>query len=467
MNEKYLSYIKERLKSNYDVNYREIQSNQGVIYIIFIDNMVDSKFISEYIIAPIINKRFIERNIEYIKKEVLVANSIGNINNEDEALLHILSGDVVIFFSFLEEIIYCEAKGFSRRSIQIPITEGGIKVPREGFVEAIKDNISMIRRKIKTGNFKLENFKLGNKTQTTVVMCYIEESASKKLIDYIRGKIQDINTEYVIDSNYIEEQLKCKNTIFDTIGYTEKPDVAVLKLLQGKIIILVDGSPFAVTAPFFFYENFHVSDDYGYNKYFVNLTRALRWVAFLLAVLLPGFYIALVTYHFSLIPSVFVIRLAISRAGVPFPTVIEVYLMMFFFQVIREAGVRLPQPIGQAMSIVGALILGDAAVGSGLAAQSTLIVVALSSICSFLVPKLYGGIFIWAAFLVLIASLLGLPGFYLGFCVFIAHLAGRNTCGYPYLFPIGTSTKFDNSDQVLRDDLNGISNSIFGGDGKR
>jgi spore germination protein KA len=461
MNEAVYQYIKETFVNSFDVKYREIITDKGVINIIYIDNMCDSKYISEFIIAPLSNCRNNIGSILDIKKGVLVAGSLGVVKNKDELTTHLLSGDVVIIFSFIKEIIYCDAKGFVKRSITNPITEGHIKGPREGFTEVIVDNISMIRRRIKDPNLKFENLTLGRKTKTVVVIAYIENTAPKKLVEYIKSQLYSIDEKAVLNSNYIEEKLKSKHTAFDTIGYSEKPDITASRLCEGRVVILVDGTPFVAMAPYFFFEGIQTGDDYYNNKYFGNATRILRWIAFALAILLPSFYIAIVTHHFSLIPYAFTFRLAISRAGVPFPTIIEVLLLGFFFQLSREAGIRLPQPVGQAMSIVGALILGDATVGSGLASQTTLIIVAISSICSFLVPKLYPPIILWNFVLTFFSAVLGLPGFYIGFCILVSHIAGLDSCGYPYLFPLGTLGNFKHKDILIRGDLNEVTNNIF------
>ncbi|MBU3159928.1 spore germination protein [Clostridium frigoris] len=456
-----INYIKEKLKNSYDVKYREIQCDVGTITGIFIDDLCDSKFISEYIFNPLIRDKITTADLEYIKKEVLPANSIGDINSNEEAIVHILSGDLVLIFSFVDKSIFCEAKGYVRRSVGIPVTENVIKGPREGFTEAFIDNVSLIRRKIKNPDLKFEPLFLGNKSNTVVVISYIEGVAPTKLVDYIRKKVTNIKLEFILDTNYIEEELKNKNTAFDTIGTTEKPDVVASKLLEGKIAIIVDGTPFVITAPYFFIDNFQSPDDYYSNKYFANASRLMRVVGFFSASLLSGLYLAIATFHFSIIPSVLAIKFTMSRADVPLPTVIELLLMTFFFQLLREAGIRLPQSIGQAMSIVGALILGDAVVGVGLASQSTVVIVALSSISSFLVPKLYGPLSIWNVIIIIFSSVLGLPGFYIAFFIFIAHMAGLESCGYPYLFPMGTLESFKFKDVLYRKDLSKISNSIF------
>ncbi|MCY6484279.1 spore germination protein [Clostridium aestuarii] len=465
MDKRYIDYIKEKLKDNFDIKYRIIECTEGKIYVIFISDLCDSKFISEYIISPLMQSNVVN-NIENIKGQVLVANDIGDVNSEEDAVFHILSGDVVMICDFWQTAIYCEAKGFSKRSIDIPPTEAVIKGPREGFTEVSVDNVALIRRRIKNENLKFESLSLGQKSNTAVMICYIKETAPQTLVRYVKNIIENINTDFVLDINYIEEKLKYSNTVFDTIGYTEKPDIAASKLFEGKVIVIVDGSPQVVIAPYFFLEHLQAADDYYLTKHYVNISRLQRWIAFLAGLLLPGLYVALTTYHSSLIPTIFVFRLANARAGVPFPTIVEVLLMIIFFQLLREAGIRLPQPTGQAMSIVGALILGEAAIGAGLASQSTIVVVALSSIATFLIPTLYKAILTWEIIILMFSSLLGLPGFYMGFFILISHLAVLDSCGYPYLYPLGTLQTKKLKDVVVRGNLSEISKNIFDEDGK-
>lgn len=457
----YLQYIYSKLGSNSDFKHRKLQCNPGIINLLFIDNLCDSKFISEFIVTPFIINDNIQSNIESIKKDVIFSNSIGDIKTKEEAVIHILSGDVVIIFDFIPSVIYCEAKGFSKRSITAPITETVLKGPREGFNEAIMDNISLIRRKVKNPDLKVETQTLGDKSNTTVALLYIQDVAPCNLVNYVKEKLKNVSLDFLLDINYLQEQLECKHTFFETVGYTEKPDIASSKILEGRIAILVDGTPFALTAPYFFTENFQMADDYYLNKYYANFTRIVRIFAFMISLALPGIYIALTTYHFTLIPLEFIFRLAASRADVPLPLSLEVILMTFFFMLIREAGIRLPQPIGQAMSIVGALILGDAAVGAGLASQSTVIIVALSAITSFLVPKINTTMILWELIVILLSSLLGLMGFFTALYLFCAHLGSLNSCGYPYFMPFITSNQFDYKDLVARDDLSVISKNIL------
>ncbi|AKL97118.1 spore germination protein KA [Clostridium aceticum] len=461
-----LKEIKEKLGDNYDVILREIHTDKGVIQLIFLDSISDSTYISQYIISPLLQQEEISDDIEVIKSRVLAANHIGDVEKIDAILLHILSGDIILLFSFIDAVIYCSARQYSSRAIEEPPSEVVIKGPREGLTENIAENISLIRKKIRNRDLKFERVIIGEESNTTVLLVYIEGKAPQHLVQYIKRRLENINNHFLFEINFIEEELKCKRTPFDTIGYTEKPDVLVSKVSEGRVAILADSSPFALTAPHFFLEEIQMADDYYLNKYPQNYFRLIRWVALLIALLLPGLYVALTTYHFSLIPSIFVFRLAVLRAGVPFPTIVEVVIMMFFFQLLREAGIRLPQAIGPAISIVGALILGDAAIRSGMASEITVLVVALSAISLFLIPKLYGGVSIWTNIIMIFSALLGLPGFFIGFIVFCSHLASLDSCDYPYLYPLGTLKNFNFKDNLLRDDMNKISKNILKGDEK-
>jgi hypothetical protein len=467
MNEDYVEFINSTLKDNIDFKQRTLKCSSGTINLFFIDNLCDSKFISEYVIDGFLQNYYIEKDINYIKEEILIGNSIGDVKSKEDALLHILSGDVLIVFDFIQEKIFTEAKGYVRRGVSQPETESVLKGPREGFTEAFVDNISLIRRKIKNKNLKFESMTNGTETNTVIVLAYIKGTAPKALIDEIKNEIKNNNLKYILDINYLEEKLKNKKTFFDTVGFTEKPDIAASKLLEGRVVIIVDGTPMVITAPYFFVENFQMPDDYYVNKYYANSTRIIRMAAFIISVIAPGLYVSFETYHFSLISTNFLFRLAVSRAGVPIPVVAEVLLMSFFFVLLREAGIRLAQPIGQAMSIVGALILGDAAVGAGLASQSTIVVVALSSICSFLAPKVYGGILFWTGILIVLSALLGLAGFIIGVYMFVSHLASLDSCGYPYLFPILDKSNINFKDVIIRRDLEEISKGIFNNEGEK
>ena len=455
-----VEYVKKRFEGAFDVKYREIMTSLGLCTLVFIDDLCSTQFISEYIVTPLGKKDYKCWSVEDVIPNVLGINIANYAKDVEDAILHVLSGDVVLLFNDHEKIIYCEVKGFVRRGVGIPVTESVVKGPREGFTELFVDNVSLIRRKIKNSDFKFEPIYVGNRSQTVVCISYIKGIAPDYLIDHVKEIVNKLDLKFILDTNYIEDALRKKKSVFDTVGYTEKPDEVAAKMLEGRVAILVDGTPFVITVPYFFLENFQAPDDYYLNKYFVNFTRVIRWIAFFLATFMPGLYVAILTHHFALIPSLFVFRLAVSRAGVPLPTIVEVLLMMLAFQLIKEAGLRLPQPIGGAMSIVAGLILGDAVVGAGIASRITIIVVAISTLSYFLTPKLYGAMSIWSLIITIVSSMFGLPGFFIVALVLIAKLADLDTGGYSYLFPLGSIETYKFKDIIFRGDLRHISQHV-------
>ena len=455
-----IEYVKKRFESAFDVKYREIMTSLGLCTLVFIDDLCSTQFISEYIVTPLGKKDYKCWSVEDVIPNVLGINIANYAKDVEDAILHVLSGDVVLLFNDHEKIIYCEVKGFVRRGVGIPVTESVVKGPREGFTELFVDNVSLIRRKIKNSDLKFEPIYVGNKSQTVVCISYIKGIAPDYLIDHVKEIVNKLDLKFILDTNYIEDALRKKKSVFDTVGYTEKPDEVAAKMLEGRVAILVDGTPFVITVPYFFLENFQAPDDYYLNKYFVNFTRVIRWIAFFLATFMPGLYVAILTHHFALIPSLFVFRLAVSRAGVPLPTIVEVLIMMVAFQLIKEAGLRLPQPIGGAMSIVAGLILGDAVVGAGIASRITIIVVAISTLSYFLTPKLYGAMSIWSLIITVVSSMFGLPGFFIVALVLIAKLADLDTGGYSYLFPLGSIETYKFKDIIFRGDLRHISQHV-------
>ena len=460
MDEK-IKYIRKRFKNAFDVKYRDIQTSLGPCTLVFIDDLCSISFISEYIVTPLTKQEYPCKEVKDVVEHVLSMGLVDYTKDLEDTVTHILSGDIVLLFRDYDEIIFCEVKGFVRRGVAVPLTESVLKGPREGFTELLVDNVSLIRRKVKNSDLKFEPLFVGDNSQTFVCVSYIEGIAPQHLIKHVKDVITSLDLKFILDTNYIEDELRGdKKSTFDTVGYTEKPDEVASKVLEGRVAVLVDGTPFVITVPFFFLENFQAPDDYYINQYFANFTRILRWIAFFFATFMPGLYVALLTHHFALIPSMFVFRLAVSRAGVPLPTIIEVLIMMVEFQFIKEAGLRLPQPIGGAMSIVAALILGDAVVGAGIASRITIIVVAASTLSYFLIPKLYGAMSIWSIIITISSSLLGLPGFCICSLVLLVRLADLQSAGYPYLFPIGSVKAYKFKDILFRGQLKDISGNI-------
>lgn len=462
----YMIHLQEVFKNNFDLYFRTLELEVGSVHIAFLDTITDQRLVSKCIVEPLLNAKNLSENIDVIKNDVITMSMVCEVKDEEDAVSKLLHGYVVIAFDFSERAIYCDVKKYAQRAVDIPPTESVLKGPREGFTEDLKTNISLVRKRLMDANLICELTLIGDQSETEVAFVYVQNVAPPALVSYIKKEVGKIQKGFILHGELITEQLSTKRTAFDTICYTEKPDVFCAKISEGKVGIIVQGDPSAITAPCFFIEKFHAPQDYSSVKYIGNFIRIIRWFSFALAMLLPGLYVAVSTYHFSLIPRLIAYRLAITRAGVPFPLFAEYLALALFFQILREAGIRLPQAIGQAMSIVGALILGDAAVEAGLASNITVLVVALCSIATFLSPAISEAIVLWSSVLLLLGALQGLPGFFVGIIILISHLAGLTSCGYPYLYPMGTLRGYKFKDKLLRGDLSEISNNIFQGDPK-
>lgn len=462
---KNLEYVKQRFEGCFDVKYRSINTIIGNATLVFIDDLCNGQWMMEYTILPLRGfGRLKEGDVstpQDILDKVLDMSFTGVVKDQEDALTHILFGEVVIIFDDYDQMIFADAKAMPRRGIGIPETEAVLKGPREGFNELIVDNVALIRRRVKNPDLKFEVVTVGSESNTAVAITYIKGVAPQSLVDEVKEKLEGLDLRFILDSNYIESKFKNEKTFFDTVGYTEKPDEVSAKILEGRVGIIVDGTPFVITVPFFFIENFQMPDDYYINRYYTNFNRILRWMAFFIASYMPGLYVAIITYHYSMIPSLFIFRLAVSRAGVPLPTFLEVILMMMSFQLIKEAGLRLPNPIGGAMSIVSALILGEAAVGAGLSSRVTVIVVSISMLSYFLIPKVYGAVSFWSIIMVIFSSLLGIPGFIAGAFIFTIQICELESVGYPFLFPLGSISEYRFRDVFFRGNLDEISKRVI------
>ncbi|MBC7959395.1 MAG: spore germination protein [Vallitaleaceae bacterium] len=462
----YMTYIRDKLRNNYDLHFRNLEMDFGFVYLAFINTICDEKLISKCIIEPMLATSITTGNIDVLKNDVITLSLVDDVKDVEDGLTQLLHGKVIVTFEFSDRAICCDVNQYAHRAVAIPPTEAVLKGSREGFTENLKVNISLVRKYLRDANLKCENMMVGEKSDTEIVIVYIQNVAPSALVKHIKKEIGQLNKGFILQNSHVSEQLATKQALFDTIGYTEKPDVFCAKIAEGRVGVIMSGDPAAITAPCFLIEMFQAATSYAAIKHIGNFVIFIRWIAFTIAMLMPGLYIALASHHFGLIPRLLAFRIAVSRAGVPYPIVIEFLILAIFFQVLREGGLRLPQPIGQAISIVGALILGDAAVNSGLASNVTVLVVALSSISSFLLPAISEAIVIWSFILVICSALLGLPGYFVGFVMFCSHLAGLTSCGYPYMYPFGTLKHFKFKDLLWRGDLNEMSNNIFKEDQK-
>lgn len=365
----------------------------------------------------------------------------------------LVGGNTVVIFDGTPKALVCATQATVRRAIEEPPAETVIRGPREGFVESIQINTALIRKRIKTPNLWVEDFVLGHLTRTDIGIMYIKGLASEELISEVRQRVSGIEIDGIIESGDIEDMIEDSPfSVFPVVFRTERVDRVVSMLLEGRVCIITDGTPFVMVVPMNLPMLLQAPDDY-YEKVPVGtFLRILRFVAFAASIILPGTYVGVITFHHELIPTELLLRLTAAKEGVPFPVVVEVFIMELVFEFLREAGIRLPRAIGPAVTIVGALVLGDAAIRAGLVSAPVVIVVSLTAIASFTVPTFSFGIaarLIRFIFIIL-GGILGLFGIQFGLLVLLVLLSSLRSFGYPFLSPIAPLVISDWKDLYVR-----------------
>ena len=430
---------------------RELQVNAFAVMIV---GLINEASVNENLIRPLmsldldINK---ESTLKVVKESALFVASIQETRKLDDTVRGILSGDTALFIDETDSALIASFRGWQARSIVEPKTESVVRGPREGFVESLSTNIALLRRKIKNPQLKFEKMTVGNQTRTDISIAYIDNIANAKTVQEVKDRVSRIDTDSILESGYIEEFIEdAPYSLFPTVGNSEKPDIIAAKLLEGRIAVLTDGTPFVLTVPYLFIEAFQNSEDYYARPYLSTFIRWLRWLAFIISVFLPALYVAITTFHQELLPTSLLISVASSHEGIPFPTIVEAVLMQIAFEILREAGLRLPKAVGQAVSIVGALVIGEAAVSAGLVGSPMVVVMALTGISSFVVPTLTDVTTITRFILLLLAGFSGLYGVILGFVGIITHQLSLRSYGQPYLSPLAPLNVSDLKDVIIR-----------------
>lgn len=438
-------YIKNKFKNCSDVTIREIKlanKPEFTAMIVYISNMCTTSIIEDSIIRKLTFKYYDDtyalNSLEYCKYLLGIQDDLIYEYRED-AVNAILNGSICIFIDGLKAALTIDIKNPPGRSVEEPTSETTIRGPKEGFTESIGTNLVLLRKKIKSTNLKTEAFILGRETRTNVTIAYLSNLAKKKTVDELKGRIKKIDIDAVIVNNYVREYIE-DETIWGipTINSTERPDVAATKILSGRIAIFVDGTPLVLTVPAIFWEFLISNEDYYLSFIVGTITRWLRYLSFVLTLILPGFYLAITTFHQELIPTPLLVSFVKSRSSVPYPALLECLLLLTVYEMLREAALRMPKSIGQAISVVGALVLGQSAVEAGLVSTPMVIVVATTAITSFAIPStdMYGAIIFPRFILLLLGGTLGLLGLICGIIIFVIKLVSMRSFGVPYMEPI-------------------------------
>ncbi len=460
--EENLKIIRNTLGQSPDIIIRKFNFGPQYSYnaaLVFVDGMVDKTIINENIIKPLMydmhivtgEHKFSLDNLGDLRNILLSVSDVRNITLFDEVFKRSLYGNTILLLDGFAAALDIDTKGWQARSVQEPSVEKVVRGPREGFTENMRFNTALLRRKILNPNMTIEQMVIGEQTRTNVAVAYLKGVTSPELVEEVKARLSRIKTDAILESGYIEQFIEdAPFSIFSTVGNTEKPDIAAARILEGRAAILVDGTPFVLTVPMLFIEGFQAAEDYYSRAYYASFVRLIRFMAFFLSILAPAVYVSLLTYHQEFIPTPLLITMALSVQGTPFPALVEALLMGVMFEILREGGLRLPQQVGQAVSIVGALVIGQAAVQAGLVDQTMIIVIAVTAVSSFLVVTHTDAATLLRFLLVLLAGALGAFGIVIGLLAVLVHLASLRSFGFPYLAPVAPLIIGDLKDSFIR-----------------
>lgn len=452
---RYNVQILEQLYDNSrDVVFRSFQmTEKHSAVLIYYEHMVDTSKIDELVLKPFMHDSKGAGKIQSVAFQMLPVASIQMLDHFSDCVREISAGNAILL---LDKNTQALKIGFSKpvkRQIGEPENEPVIRGPKQGFIEQLSVNLTLIRQVIHAPQLKVQTLTLGSYTRTKVAVTYIETIADESILEEVMKRLKKIRIDGVLESGYLEEFIEDHPfSPFPQVKSSERVDVAAGALLEGRIVILVDGCPTALIVPISLPSLIQAADDY-YNRYIYGSSyRLLRFFSLFVSLFLPGFYVAVVSFHQEMVPSDLLISIAASREAIPFPTLVEAILMQLAFEVLREAGLRLPRQVGSAVTIVGALVVGQAAVSAGFVSATMVIIIAITGITSFTAPhyNLEAAVRILRFILIILAGTLGLLGLVFGLLAICIHLCTIRSFGLPYLTPIAPSKSVGWGDTMVR-----------------
>lgn len=459
--EENLKLFQDVLQYNDDLTVRRFQLFEGTsAALVFFSSFVDQEMIRSYLIKPLMTHTEQEDLIvdseslaSYLTEKVIQVSRITEENAPDRIIDELTMGETVLLVDGIATAFLADTRKIEKRSIEQPQTEQVIRGPREGFIEHLQTNLALIRYRLQTADFRVHTMHIGRVTKSKVALCYIQGITQPALVHEAKKRLSSIDTDSILDAGYIEQFIEDHPlSPFPQIQNTERPDKTVAALLEGKFVIMVDGSPFALIAPTVFSQFYQTVDDYTERFLIGSMIRLIRLVALLFSLVFPSLYVAVISFNPEVIPTDFAVAVAGSRAGVPYPAMVEVLLMEISMEVLREATIRLPQLIGGALSIVGVLVIGQAAVSAGFSSPITVVIIAMTTVGSFATPAYNAAIALrMLRFpLIVLAGSFGLYGIMFGMILITNHLLSIRSFGVPYMTPITPFNAQEWKDTLLR-----------------
>lgn len=439
--QKNIMYFKQQFGDAFDVKYRKYNASGKEVYFVMVDGMCDSLLATEQVILPIIKADFSDeigdKLIHSAADRVSASIDKSVTNDLDEAIREAIYGSIIMLTEDSHFAVMFGVQGFPKRAVLEPSTEMQERGSREAFVESFKDNVTMIRRRVRNPVFKTQIVEVGITTKTRACVCYMSDRVDKKMLENVVERLKNATLDTVLGSGYLQPFLDTKySSIFSGVGFTERPDVLTAKISEGKICIIVDGTPNALIVPYLFVEHFHSLDDYLKRPYYATFIRVLKLVSFLFSVFLPGLYVAVCTFHQEIIPETMIFGITGQESRTPLPVMFEALFIHLIYEIVREAGLRMPKSVGHAISIVGALVIGESAVTAGILSAPMLIVVGLTAVSSFVVSTLYEPVAVLRFAFIIVGGISGLYGIMLCFTAVLINAAAISPYGVPFTSPL-------------------------------
>ena len=457
--------VKEILGNNEDLQIKHfIIFGKFPAASVYLSSLVNQDVLNQDILRPLMyepdhlmgREKPLSELINLIITETLY-HSQANVGDSIDQLIELmLRGETVIFIDGIKEAIHIGTRKVEKRSIAQPETEQVILGPREGFIENISTNISLLRYRLPTPDFQVRTMKIGRLTKSTVAICYLKGIANETVIKEVEKRLSEIDIDAILDVGYLEQFIEDNPfSPFPQTQSTERPDKTVANLVEGRVAVLVDGSPFSLLVPVVFNQFYQTTEDYSSRFLMGSFVRLARILALVFSLIFPSLYVSLISFNPELLPTEFAVAVAGGRAGVPYPAVIEVLIIEISMEILREATVRLPKQVGGALSIVGVLVIGQAAVEAGLSSPITVVVIALTTIGSFATPT-YTAAFALRMLrfpIMILAGIFGLYGVMIGVIFIFNHMLSLKSFGVPYMAPVSPENYQGMKDVVIRSPL--------------
>lgn len=447
--------FKDDFKDSSDFLIKELCVGNKRFFVSCMDGLVNSMSVSQMIVEPIFSVKNIpddsKEYLDMLKKSIVHCPEQKTIDTFDDAYYYLMSGFAVVVVEDCTHALAFGVQGWNKRTTDEPSNENNVKGARECFVESVNDNKALLRKRLKTYHLKQKQINLGTSAKTPVIICYIDDRADKSLVSQIEKRLKQERFNSVLDYGellpFIDTDI---SSLFSCVGTTERPDVLASKLLEGRVAVMVEGTPFVMYTPYLFSDNFSSLDDYDNPPFYSSFMRILKYGAFIISVFLPGMFVAVGTFHQELIPSNMLFLIASNEVTTPFSLMAEAVFVHLLYEIMREAGLRLPKNIGHAISIIGAIIIGDAAVSAGIIGAPMLIVIAATAISSYVIYPLYERLTVIRIGFIILGGVFGIYGIMLGAAMMFCNICAINPFGVAYSSPLSPLTEKSLVDVLVR-----------------